>query len=233
MLTERKTNLSLKLSVVLLLLAITLCSCKKNPKGPTEALDQVNHVWSRLYPTYMPCKVGNYWIYERFRFEQHGPSSSLNQFDSMYVEKDTTIRGLQYWIIKRFDFNFSINTRTITRDSLHYIINEKGNILFSSEDFSTEFSRVYSKQMSDTFYVFTSKMNDKDLVVTTSAGTFTTSSFQQTILIYPKFVIVGVNNPRYMNCRYAKNIGIVQETELYFYNADYGTERRLIRYKVN
>jgi hypothetical protein len=233
MLPEREFKLSSNFFLILFSLAITFYACKKDTENPRENPEQVNHVWSRLYPSYMPCKVGNYWIYERYRFEQHGPSSSLNQFDSMYVEKDTTIRGHQFWIIKRFDFNYSHDKRTITRDSLHYIIDEKGTIQFSSQDFSTEFSRFYSKHTNDTLLVFTSKMNDKDLVVTTAAGTFSTSSFQQTILVYPKFVTVGVNNPRYMNCRYAKNIGIIQETELYFMHATFGTERRLIRYKVN
>jgi hypothetical protein len=217
-------------------LLVLLLSCKKEATAPSITNKPLPQTWTPDYSTYLPCKKGNYWIYELFRFEQHGDTSSMNKFDSVYVVKDTLIRGNQYWKIHQHEFVRNWDYFTFTRDSLHYIIDEKGKILFSSEDFSTVFSEFYMfdyMPYADTVCRVTSKMNDKDFRCRTAAGIFVTSNMQHTIRFYPKYIKQGVNDPRYMNKRYAKNIGIVQETEPYYVSQSFGTERRLIRYKIN
>ncbi len=222
-------------SFLLFLLLFSKCKKKEDElSGPPKPVAQQ---WNPEYPTYFPCKAGNYWIYELFHFEQHGDTTSMHQFDSVYVIKDTIIRGNQYWKIHSHEFVRNWDYDTFIRDSLHYIIDEKGRIFFSSEDYSTVFSEYFVMDpapfSTDTICRVSSKMNDKDFLCRTAAGSFVTSNMQQNVRLFPKYIKQGVNDPRYMNKRYAKNIGVVQETEPYFVSAPYGTEKRLVRYKLN
>ena len=188
----------------------------------------------KKYDNYLPLKIGNYWIYERFQIEQHGTTFSLNQFDSSYVEKDTLIRNNTFFKIRRYDFIFNQYRYLTIRDSLHYILDSSGKILFSSEDFSTIFSTYeLVNAPGDTMYTGYSKMNDKDLVVITPAGTFTTSNLETTYWFFPAYHKPGINNPRSLNNRYCKNIGLIVETEPFYGSSNYMTERRLIRYHLN
>jgi hypothetical protein len=193
-----------------------------------------------VYDSYLPLKVGSYWIYERFQVEQHGTSKSLNEFDSTYVVKDTMIRNNRFWIIKWHDFLYQRDEHSILRDSLHYIIGSNGKPVFSSQDFSTVFADFFQIEFwpdsvfwPDTVCRQVLKMNDKDLIVETGAGTFTTSNMQRTIHLFPKYSKPGVNNPRYINKRFSKNVGIISETEPILVSAPFVRERRLIRYKIN
>jgi hypothetical protein len=189
----------------------------------------------KAYPNYFPFKVGNYWVYEEYKVEQYGVSTSMKNFDSTFVVKDTMIRGKQFWVIRTRDMVRNKIVNRVRRDSLHYITDENNKICFSSEDFSTVFSETYwfwTEPEIDTVCRYTSKMNDKDLKIITAAGTFTTSNFQTRLDFYPNYISTSVNNPRFQNVRYAKNIGIITETEDMYVSAPYLSERRLIRYKV-
>jgi hypothetical protein len=152
----------------------------------------------------------------------------------MYVEKDTVIRSKIYFKVNKYDFVFQKSIKEFIKDSLHYIINSNGIIMFSSEDFTTVFDEYYYiDQNEDTIASSIQKMAEKDQSITVPAGGFSTSNMRTTITTYPKYTSPGVNNPRYMNKRFAKNVGMVTETEPLFLSSNFFRERRLIRYKVN
>lgn len=224
------------ISVLALTIVLTQ-ACKK--KKQEECPDPVEETPAPVvYPSYSQLKPGNYWIYGRFQVEQNGVSTDLQQYDSCYVEKDTMIRNQTYFKLCRFDFLYNKPVCSYLRDSLHYIINSQGKVVFSSEDFSTVFNTFYFTQKNmqeqlDTLFKVTSKMNDKDLEVTVPAGNFKTSSMQITYQATPIMLNPMINNPRFMNTRFAKNIGIITETEPFFAGVPYMTEKRLVRYHLD
>jgi hypothetical protein len=225
---------------LLTLAALLFFSCKKKKAEPEE---EAPASAATTYPQFMPFKTGNYWIYERFRVEKNGSSSSLNNFDSVYVEKDTVIQGSSWWKIRRFDYIYSQHQVLFLKDSLHYIVQQNASpgprVKFSSEDFQTIWYDNYqivedqANQVNDTICHIRTKMDEKDLSVTTKAGAFFTSDMKIEYLMFPKYTPPGISSSRYMHNRFAKSVGLVIESEPFFVTADYQTERRLIRYHLN
>jgi len=74
-------------------------------------------------------------------------------------------------------------------------------------------------------------MADKNLTMTTLAGTFTTSNANEIYSMYPNWTFAG--NPRNKHTRYAENIGIVIEALPFFASSPNYIERRLVRYHLN
>lgn len=207
-----------------------LVSCKKSTNAPEEeqAIEP-----ARNYPDYANLKVGNYWIYERYSIDEFGNEVSMNSIDSCYVEKDTIMNGHLYHKYVGPDTG-SLNVAMYLRDSLSYlIVNQSGFVRFSSEDFTTVFaSFISTSSNNDTIYKHHRKMGDKDMSITTPAGTFITSSMQDIFQIYPNYSPC-INKTRIQNTRYAKNVGMVSQ-DLQIYSSNCGhLERRLIRYHFN
>ncbi len=204
----------------LLLLLVIIHSCKKNSPQPPPS-----------YPDYSQLTVGNYWIYERYNIDSPGNATASGIFDSCYVEKDTQINNTAFFkVIRPQPLGAYYNT-TFIHDSLHYLINEEGQILFSSQNFTDTFSHYCITAGADTVCEIVLKMDDMNFSTTTAAGTFTTSSLKQTFNMYPYWAYAG--NPRYLNTRYAENIGIVTETLPFFSSNPNYVERRLIRFHLN
>ncbi|MBX3165115.1 MAG: hypothetical protein KF900_11610 [Bacteroidetes bacterium] len=218
--------------VIVAVIAFTSACKKQKNETPSTPAEQEPVV----YPDYAALKVGNYWIYGRYQLDQQNNITDLNSTDSCYIEKDTVIRGQTYYKRCSYDFIYQRHQVAYLRDSLHYMINSAGGIFFSSQDFSTVFSTSYKTggipPETDTLYTVTRKMNDKDFVVTVPAGTFTTSNMQIAYLTSGSYTNANIDNPRYMNTRYAKGVGTVSETEQFFPSVPHYTERRLLRYHV-
>jgi hypothetical protein len=159
-----------------------------------------------------------------------GNGPALNEFDSTYVSKDTQMNGNTYYFLA----STILHTNNIwLRDSLHYIVDEFGRIMFSSEDFTTAFvsQPFFFMGSTDTVAWVTRKMADKDLTFTTPAGVFTTSDFQMIFDMYPNHNQDGTH--RVIHTRYSKNIGIVSETIPFYISDIRYRERRLIRFHVD
>ncbi len=178
------------------------------------------------YANYANLKVGNYWIYDIFILKPDGSYIPQNLSDSSYVEKDTLIRGNQYFKLRYRDFeNTGDYTASFLRDSLHYLVNSQGKILFSSENFKdTLFSTVLYAPTTDTIAVITARMTDDNAQTTVPAGNFTTKNYRTGYYIYPKWPFGGTTRP--LHNRYAKEVGLVEQT-LYFYwfDAEYIVKR--------
>lgn len=209
----------------LALATLLIYSCKKDtdtqpvPVTPT-------------FSNYAQLKPGNYWIYQQFTVDTNNNATPTNTFDSCYVDKDTIINKKKYWKLVQPDpFNPGDYMALFHRDSLHYLVNEKGTILFSSEDFSGILESSYiTAGLSDTVCKFTRQMTDINLNITTPAGTFKTLNAKETFAFYPNFSAGGAQRSKQM--RYAKNIGIVTETLPFQIIDPNYVERRLVRYSV-
>ncbi len=204
------------LSILILLTLITAYSCKKIEPIIAPPI---------TYPNYSQLKVGNYWVYERYEIDTNGVETPLGIYDTCRVEKDTIINGETYFKYVRPSY-LSTPTTTFLRDSLHYLVSNGGRIIFSSSVFNEVF-RVFNLQGEFELHEW---MTAKDSVVNTPYGNFTTSTFQ--LIYYMSEMYQEFGNPRYMNYRYAENIGIVIET-LPMYFTQYGyRERRLVDYHL-
>lgn len=195
-------------------LTVFLCACKKEDEpSPQQLTDDQN---------YSQLKVGNYWIYQQYSIKDSDSSETLlNTYDSCYVVKDTIIRNNNYFKVYKPD---GFTPYVYLRDSLDYIVNEKGYRIFSSKNFTNNlFSTVSYDLNNDTLTYIWIKMTDINFTTVVPAGSFTT-------LCAKKGTKTG--NEKYMTTRYSKNVGIVTETLLTFHSAETHIERRLLRYHV-
>ncbi len=208
-----------------LALAMMLFSCKKDKEAQTTP--------AVTYPNYSQFKAGSYWIYQRFVIDTSGNATPKSIYDSCYVIKDTVINNRTYVKMYRPDPFGTIFPAgvSLVRDSLHYIVDPAGHILFSSQDFQTVFdSHFIIAEPNDTISREITKMEDKDVQVITPAGTFISSDYRKTYNMYPNWAFAG--NPRYIHQRYSRNIGVVVETIPFFVGQPTYTERRLLRYHI-
>lgn len=214
----------MKLNTVLFTFAVCcILACKKEKDEPV------------VYPDFGNLKAGNYWIYQRFTLKD-GVYTAQNKIDSNYVEKDTLIGGRTYAKLRTITFQSNSTTyqNTFLRDSLHYLVNERGNIFFSSENFADTIASGYEVIQNpgpDTIAFVITKMADDQVVAEVPAGSFPTKNFKTTYFIFPKYVQNG--NTREVNRRYAEGVGLVEETlGAYIASPTYNV-RRLIRYGGN
>jgi hypothetical protein len=198
--------------------AIFNSSCdKENPGEPIVT-----------YPDYGKLKVGNYWIYQHFQVDSNGVATPLDVFDSCYVEKDTILDGVTYVKMVRPPIIPTLGNFQLLKDSLHYIVNNGGRIVFSSEDFTSSLYNYTSiRYNGDTIYTVNVKMEDINEVVTTPAGDFATLNYKATYQMNPQYSLYHL---RFIHNRYAKDIGMVVETFPFFSSQPTTTERRLVRY---
>ena len=188
------------------------------------------------YPNYSNLEVGNYWIYERFTLKPNGEEISLNQFDSSYVEKDTMIRGEKYFKLFRPSININhVQELYLLRDSLHYIVNYKGEVLFSSRAFNVPLNPIrYNNDNNpagaDTLFSFERKMINKDSLVNLPAGAYSTFSSILFIRYYGHLKDLDDRNRKTL---YAKNIGVVYATLPFFTSNPNYFIQKLVRYNVN
>lgn len=200
---------------VFLLLAFAT-ACKKDPEPA-------------VYPTFMPLATGNYWVYQRFLVDTNGQSTAQNIFDSCYIEKDTLINAHTYYKFVKPVMGATLQTSYI-RDSLHYLVNKEGTVLFSSEDFTNEMNSRYLTMGTDTMCHLVHKMTDKDLSLHTPAGVFVTSDARETYYMYPNYTF-GNSSEKIRHLRYSEGVGPVMETMPLPLMGPY-YERWLVRYSV-
>jgi hypothetical protein len=209
------------------LLALSLYACKDDPPPSTPA----------DYPDFANLKVGNYWVYERYRLDTNGLYTPLGVFDSTFVEKDTVINGETYF--KYMDDQFGTQPgfeATFLRDSLHYLVNSGGRVVFSSENFvDTFFQRYLTLELShnnlDTLCFLFQKMTDDNVSATVPAGIFVTKNAQEVYLMEAPYDDGG--QVRTVQKRYAEDVGIVEETLPFFISTPWYDVRRLVRYGTN
>lgn len=212
----------MKTFIFLVVTLFVLSSCKKKQKPIV-----IEEPTGTFYADYARLKVGNYWIYERYKLDTTGNAIALGIYDTCFVEKDTIINEKRYFKYVRPLYGSSALSTAYLRDSADCIVTDQGRIVFSSQVFNHVF-RTF--QDPSGWYELQEWMVDKDLNITVPAGTYTTRNFQQIFNMAENFQQFG--DKRYTNTRYAVNIGIISETlPLYISTPDI-MERRLREYHV-
>lgn len=204
---------------------VCLFSCEKdNKQEQTE--DSISE--------YLPMSVGNYWIYQIYDIDLDGNEYQTVSLDSAIISKDTLINGNKYFRFDYFECN-PINTYLLDtiyyRDSLKYLINSKGQILFSEDNLTDTLFRETFIFQNDTLYTKTCKMERIDQEISVPVGTFNNLlNFKGTVIVNPKYTVI--ENPRYSKKYFAKEIGVIFQSQIFVMGGGF-REKRLVRYNIN
>jgi hypothetical protein len=210
---------------LILICIIALFSCKKKETQPAANKKEPE----KTYDNYSALKVGNYWIYREYMFTDSLRATGYE--DSCYIEKDTLINTKTYYKhCTASPLRAAFNVQYL-RDSLSYLVNSEGAILFSSEDFNRVF-RTYkvgpNSATPDTLTV-TEKMTSKNAAAVTPAGTLLSYVFTKTYY-FPKN---HTHDEVALNTYYVKDMVMVKSVVSFFYDKPKTTiEKQLVRYRV-
>jgi hypothetical protein len=206
----------------MLIMALSfLSSCKKDD-------DTIAKV------SYLPLKVGNYWIYQEFLIDTSGIETTNSIIDSVIINRDTIINLNKYYVfVGTFHpFIYRDNIIDILRDSSGYIVNQHGTVQFAENDFTDNIAyraviNIYNNN--DTLLVTSFQMEKINNTITVPAGTFEVLNYKGTVVT--SMNTPGIKWPRYTNSYYAKGVGKIVYTHFYVLSPVI-YEKRLIRYHV-
>ncbi|MEY5041788.1 MAG: hypothetical protein RLZZ414_1341 [Bacteroidota bacterium] len=206
-----------------IIVIILISSCKKEEdvieQPTTKSVD------------YTPLTVGNFWVYENYSIDTLGNETVLIQKDSIVVDRDTVIGSYTYFILEGTSYP-TINVWgivDIVRDSSDYLVNERGQILFSSDNFSGILSEKIEIYNSDTLYTLSYQMETVSGSIVVPAGTFDDILNYKGVLL--RYKPTNANNPEYYNNYFAPDIGKIVETWSYLSNPTL-YQKRLINYNI-
>lgn len=120
---------------------------------------------------YFPLSIGSYWIYDCFEMDSTGKETIVSRNDTIKITGDTLINGNEYSVF--YGKEYAINSwirEFYYRDSLGYIVNEKGEIKFSSNNLIDTLYKLYPSP--DSIYFIYAKMETYPNEILLSAGRF-------------------------------------------------------------
>jgi hypothetical protein len=219
--------LKMKKVILLISVVIIICSCNKNDEPTNVEVTK---------SSYLPMAVGNYWVYQEYFERGDGTFFIQNIMDSTCISKDTLINGrpfykfVNYQIIKSLNNPVRLEATYFYADSAKHLINPKGEILFSEDNFSDILYKTSDVLEGDTATWLTFKMEKLNQAVNVPAGSFTDIlNVKGTVICSPNFT--NIPNPRYVNKYFAKNVGKVLHSYIWVQGGG-GIERRLLRYSI-
>lgn len=210
---------------------IIFAGCKKkDDPTPTSNEDQIV-----TENEYYPTSIGNYWVYEHYQVNlSTGEETKLSLIDSIVVTGDTLIDGKKYAVLEGINrpFNHSFGIVNFVRDSSGCLLNNRHDVLLSSENFTDTLGRF---QHDDTLNNILSSsvwwMVKGEQTLEVPAGTFNCIVLQ-TRRTQNYYETSDVKSMDWRSC-YAKGIGPVMLEYNYQYLADVSIrEKRLVRYHV-
>ena len=89
---------------------------------------------------YLPLSIGNNWGYQHVRIDTLGNEQILSTIDSVWMASDTIICGQTNYVFKGtppLSSELVWGEGSIYRDTLNFLVDEVGDIHFSSEDFES------------------------------------------------------------------------------------------------
>ena len=157
----------------------SFASCNKEHSNPKlDPVDKTN---------YFPLEIGNYWIYEHYDIDSSGIETERNRTDNVILSRDTIINGNQYFILEGTNYPFDDGNWGIVdilRDSSGYLVNEKGQIEFSADNFADTLNSKPGVFNNDTLYTLTYQMEKVSDPVTVPAGEFEVLNFKGPLTTY-------------------------------------------------
>lgn len=166
-----------------------------------------------VYSNYSALDTNNFWVYEHFSLDTNGALLSLNQFDSVYVEKDTTWNDKRYFKVIQKDYdNGGVMTAKYMRDSSGYTVDSAGAIILATVNLGTTFKQYvqYGANVSDTFALVSAQVIAETVMDSTPVGKFQTINYKTTYVMGANYQQGG--KVRYVSSKYAEKVGLVYKT---------------------
>ncbi len=199
------------------------CSSDDSPSGDSQPIE------SNFYG----LKVGNTWTYEYFRrIGNTEEFETSNAFDEVKIVGSFEIDGETYYSVETITTGNNNaptcvppNGAAITkvRDSLGYLINDSGAILFSHED-EGEYLVATGQQPFNLYGILISGMENIEV----TSGTFSSKRNE----VYGKFED-GTTSPGRNFIFYTEGIGEIKQTYNYATNPLNFAEKRLVSYEIS
>jgi len=182
---------------------------------------------------YFPLGTGSYWVYNTYIIDSLGNETLKSENDTLSIIGDTTINGNTYSIFygKRYGVSTSLEKR-FYRDSLGYIVNEEGKIVFSSDNFTDTLDIKYTPDMENPMYYQFKMMKKVEDKITLPAGVFDSVLNSRLSVYYYNPLIEHLRDNDYL---YAPNVGKILWQYFYyggFVNRKSYIEERLVAYKI-
>jgi hypothetical protein len=217
------------LTVLALCIAVFSCGRKKEIRPAEESGGQTVHE-AHAEPEWLPSKPGSYWVYEQFEQDSSGTLVSRGKLDSCYVMADTMFQGRIFHRHHRPDVLGRPGHNVVWfADSSGYTIDNYGNIIFSATVHHKPLGQgLYRDGNDDTIYTWVRSMEEIGAEVIVPAGRF------KTINSRVKYDLNKMSpySPRYLHCRYAQGVGIVDGTTNFYVSYKIYLRRKLVRYHI-
>jgi flagellar basal body rod protein FlgG len=197
---------------------MVITACKKENPDQQESKETVN--------TYFPLKVGNYWVYEIFQCDSGEINCTTFKIDTNYVSKDTVIKGETFYKIEGLRLFY--NEPRYYRDSGDFIINHKGEIVFTIKDGNEIYNEYYATNQVDTSSFWYHQLQDSIYSIEVSAGKFDCLNFQ--LSLFRKIDNFKIEHN--IDNMFGKNVGPVKESSVFVSNLG-GRKRELIGFYVD
>ncbi len=212
-------------NVILVLVSVIfiLSSCTKDPDDPATPNDPLPE---ESVLDYYPLAVGNYWVYQHSRCDSTWQNCDSIFTDTTKIIKDTIINNHTYYKLESRLFP-GFTDYVYLRDSLDYIVNSKGNIIFSNKDFDNILYEKYGIFNGDTLFYYYAKMEEYPGLVETPAGEFN-------CLDCKIYIFTQKDNfqlPTHTHHLFAKNVGPVFNQAVYLSNMA-GVKWELVDYHL-
>jgi hypothetical protein len=209
-----------QLTLLCAMALLSFMACQKENASTTPIINTEN---------YFPMKVGNYWIYVNSEVSSDGVETVLEGQDSVFIEKDTVINSkLYYKFMTYYSKSKNYYQGSLLRDSSQNILNEKGKLVFSAQNFTDTIEVDRSKNSLEMFKSKYVKLEKEDNVKS-SSGIHNCVDVRLTAIL--KQPAADGDTVRYSHNYYANNVGPLQKTCGYVSTRAY-TKRDLLRYKV-
>ncbi|NVN94550.1 MAG: hypothetical protein HXX18_04605 [Bacteroidetes bacterium] len=158
---------------------------------------------------YFPLKAGNYWVYKQSEIDSSG-NNIITTYpnDSIVVKNDTLINNLTYHTVSEYNFlGMSYPRNQYLRDSGNFIVNEKGEIIFSINSGFIHTQLLSSDTIAYVNYSFINQTSN----ITVPLGVYSCVDFRGEI--YRK--MDNYNRAYLSHNYYNKGIGSVRKIERY------------------
>jgi hypothetical protein len=190
--------------VVGIYLLVALMACNKEPNEVKPVAKE---------PNYFPMTTGSYWIYNTYKIDSLKNEELISENDTTAVIGDTILNGNPYKVFygklygaggqKYFQFR---------RDSLGYIVDEYGTVVFSQSNFSdTLYSKVIPNRPDTSYYMYSMMQSATDEIIV-PAGVFDSVLNYNLIFIYwtdPNKLTLTMDN------LYSPNVGKILKQYAY------------------
>ena len=206
----------MKKIILLLFIPSFIVSCRKDVAIP-EGKDFVGTV-TQVGP-FIPLTVGSFWVYDYFILDTGG-IETYNGRDTMRIIKDSIINGKTYAVFKGSYEQKCNNCVSLRRDSLDYLVDEKGIVYFSENNFKDTLANFSSNG-----FVLYYKMTHKDSIISVPAGIFSTYD-------YERVAYFNSDIPRHCHYFYSNGIGIVKSQWRYYGPPNYSVAK-LVNYYIS